>query len=145
MKNISKASLFIAGCSIIAGIASCGNPQDKNTKTTEKTTANDSLQKYVNERLDIYEKVKLTTNLNDLTINERKILPLLIQSAQIMDDLFWKQAYPQRDSLLNTIKDEKQSLLSGLTMAPGTDLMEISPLYRVLALSQMPPVFILQE
>lgn len=119
MKNISKASLFIAGCSIIAGIASCGGPQDKNTTATEKTTSsNDSLQNYVNDRIDIYEKVKLTTNLNDLTINERKILPLLIQSAQIMDDLFWKQAYPQRDSLLNTIKDEKTKSFIWINYGP---------------------------
>jgi hypothetical protein len=108
MKNISKASVFIAGCSIIMGIASCGNPQGNSNQQTKKaTSAEDSLQTYVNDRLAIYEKVKLTTNINDLTINERKILPLLIQAAQIMDELFWKQAYPQRDSLLTTIKDEK--------------------------------------
>ena len=99
---------FIAGCSIIMGIASCGNPQGNSNQQTKKaTSAEDSLQTYVNDRLAIYEKVKLTTNINELTINERKILPLLIQAAQIMDELFWKQAYPQRDSLLTTIKDEK--------------------------------------
>ncbi|TDQ09629.1 dipeptidyl-peptidase 3 family protein [Pedobacter metabolipauper] len=107
MKTITKASLFIAGCSIITAIASCTSPAG-NTKTTQKkTSAEDSLKKYVDARLDIYTKVKLTSNLNNLTVNERKILPLLIQAAKIMDDLFWKQAYPQRDSLLNTIKDEK--------------------------------------
>ena len=105
MKHISKATVFIAGCSIILGIASCSNPQgNTNQQTKQAPSAEDSLQRYVNERLAIYEKVKLTTNINDLTANERKILPLLIQAAQIMDQLFWKQAYPQRDSLLSTIK-----------------------------------------
>lgn len=108
MKHISKATVFIAGCSIILGIASCSNPQGNTDQQTKQTpSAEDSLQRYVNERLAIYEKVKLTTNINELTANERKILPLLIQAAQIMDQLFWKQAYPQRDSLLGTIKDEK--------------------------------------
>lgn len=104
MKYIKKASVFIAACSITAGVASCSNPK-QNSNTENK--ASDSLQQYVDSRLPIYEKVKLTTNLNGLTVNERKILPLLIQAARIMDDLFWKQAYPQRDSLLSTIKDEK--------------------------------------
>ena len=45
--------------------------------------------------------------MNELSISERKVLPLLIQAAKIMDDLYWKQVYPQRDSLLNTVKDEK--------------------------------------
>lgn len=106
MKYIKKASVFITVCSITAGIASCSNPK-QNSSTSNKADTSDSMQKYVASRLPIYEKVKLTSNLNGLTVNERKILPLLIQAARIMDELFWKQAYPQRDSLLATIKDEK--------------------------------------
>jgi hypothetical protein len=108
MKNLSKLTLIIAGCALVTGISSCSNPNG-NTNTTAKDTSSgeDSLQHYVNDRIAIYEKVKLSTNLNELSANERKILPLLIQAAQIMDELFWKQAYPQRDSLLSTIKDEK--------------------------------------
>lgn len=111
MNKTTKAALFLAGCSIIAGIGSCTNTSGTKTATTTTTekpgAAKDSLQEYVHNRLDIYETVKLTTNLNVLGANERKILPLLIQAAQIMDELFWKQAYPQRDSLLAGLKDEK--------------------------------------
>lgn len=110
MNKTIKAALFLAGCSIIAGLGSCTNTSGTRTatNTTEKPNAvKDSLQEYVHKRLDIYETVKLTTNLNVLSANERKILPLLIQAAQIMDELFWKQAYPQRDSLMAALKDEK--------------------------------------
>lgn len=80
------------------------------TNSTQESSAKkdvDSLTEYVAQRLPIYEKVRLSTDLNLLTPNERKVLPLLIEAAQIMDELFWKQAYPQRDSLLAAIKDEK--------------------------------------
>jgi hypothetical protein len=110
MNKTTKAALFLAGCSIIAGLGSCTNTSGTKTATTttEKPSAvKDSLQEYVHKRLEIYETVKLTTNLNVLSANERKILPLLIQAAQIMDELFWKQAYPQRDSLMAGLKDEK--------------------------------------
>ncbi|QNK62865.1 Zn-dependent hydrolase [Pedobacter sp. PAMC26386] len=111
MNKTTKAALFLAGCSIIAGIGSCTNTSGNKTATTTTTekpgAIKDSLQEYVHKRLDIYETVKLTTNLNALSANERKILPLLIQAAQIMDELFWKQAYPQRDSLMAGLKDEK--------------------------------------
>ncbi|MEJ2883996.1 dipeptidyl-peptidase 3 family protein [Pedobacter sp. GR22-6] len=117
MKYIHKATLFIAGCSIISGIAACTNPRENSAKTTA-TVAEDSLQKYVDERLAIYETVKLSTNLNELSPNERKILPLLIQAAKIMDELFWKQAYPQRDSLLNTVKDEKTKSFIWINYGP---------------------------
>lgn len=119
MKNLSKLTLIIAGCAIATGISSCGNPQgNTNTHAKEVTSSEDSLQRYVNERIAIYEKVKLSTNLNDLSATDRKILPLLIQAAQIMDDLFWKQAYPQRDSLLSTIKDEKTKAFVWINYGP---------------------------
>ncbi|ALL04146.1 Zn-dependent hydrolase [Pedobacter sp. PACM 27299] len=119
MKNLSKLTLIIAGCAIATGISSCGNPQgNTNTHAKAVTSSEDSLQRYVNERIAIYEKVKLSTNLNDLSATDRKILPLLIQAAQIMDDLFWKQAYPQRDSLLSTIKDEKTKAFVWINYGP---------------------------
>ena len=106
MKNTTRAMLFITGCMTIVIIASCNNSRQNTDADSGNKTTKDSLQSYVDQRIAIYETVKLTTNLNDLTVSERKILPLLIQAAQIMDDLFWKQTYPQRDSLLNSIKDD---------------------------------------
>ncbi|HKG08494.1 MAG TPA: hypothetical protein VKB19_18645 [Pedobacter sp.] len=128
MKYIKRASLFVTGCSIIAGIASCNNPKgNNNTNTKDKASENDSLQKYVDSRLGIYEQVKLTTNLNNLTASERKILPLLIQAAQVMDELFWKQAYPQRDSLLNVIKDENTRSFIRINYGPWDRLNDDKP------------------
>ncbi|HEX8607164.1 MAG TPA: Zn-dependent hydrolase, partial [Pedobacter sp.] len=85
---------------------------------TKEVAGRDSLQTYVDERLAIYEKVKLTTNINDLSVSERQILPLLIQAAKVMDDLYWKQVYPQRDSLLNTIRDEKTKSFIWINYGP---------------------------
>ncbi len=106
MKKLNITSVLFLGVSIAACLFACTNTENNTVKNSEKKTT-DSLQDYVDQRIGIYEKVKLTTNLNVLTASERNVLPLLIEAAKIMDELFWKQAYPQRDSLLNTIKDEK--------------------------------------
>jgi hypothetical protein len=129
MNKSTKAALFFTGCSIIAGIVSCtSNPETKNTTTTATTTAvRDSLPAYVHSRLDIYEPVKLTTNLNALSTNDRKVLPLLIQAAQIMDELFWKQAYPQRDSLLAVVKDEDTKTFIKINYGPWDRLNNDKP------------------
>ncbi|MEJ5993720.1 Zn-dependent hydrolase [Pedobacter sp. Du54] len=105
MTNLRKNSILFIGLSFTIALFSCNNT-DKTTAKKATKKVNDTLQDYVDSRIKIYEKVKLSTNLNQLTPSERKVLPLLIQAAAIMDELFWKQAYPQRDSLLNTIKDE---------------------------------------
>lgn len=58
------------------------------------------------EKLDQYVSVKLTTDLSVLSENQRKMIPLLIDAAKIMDSLFWYDAYGQRDSLLAALDDE---------------------------------------
>jgi len=97
--------LMVALCLTILLTACNSNPQMKDGQIAGNKT--DSLLDYVADRLPIYEKVKLTTDLDRLTASERKMIPLLIEAAKVMDELFWKQAYPQRDSLLKEIKDEK--------------------------------------
>lgn len=108
MNFFTDTSRLITGLFLIVSLVSCNQSKTKSTASDIKNVSvKDSLQKYVDERLDIYEKVKLTTNINELSAADREILPLLIQAAQIMDEIYWKQVYPQRDSLLNTIKDDK--------------------------------------
>jgi len=47
----------------------------------------------VEPRPEIYANFALTADLSYYTENQRKMIALLIEAAQIMDDLFWKQAY----------------------------------------------------
>lgn len=81
-------------------LSSCSPGTDKELESKE------SLQTYVAERLPIYAKVKLETDTKRLTENEQKMLPLLIEAAQVMDELFWTQVYPQRDSLIAAVHDQ---------------------------------------
>jgi hypothetical protein len=128
MKNINKAALYFMGCSFITGMISCTNTTDNKVVTTEKPRAvRDSLQTYVHQRIATYESVKLTTNLNALTPGDRKVLPLLIQAAQIMDELYWKQVYPQRDSLLAKVKDEKTKTFIRINYGPWDRLNADKP------------------
>ena len=59
------------------------------------------------QKLQDYAEVRLTANLGHLTVRQRQTLSVLIEAAGIMDDLFWKQAYGDRASLLGTIPDEE--------------------------------------
>ena len=109
-----------------AVLSACGGGS-KPAEDKNGTVQKDSLISYVADRLPIYEKVKLTTNINQLSVNDRKILPLLIQAAEIMDELYWKQVYPQRDSLLATIKDEKTRDFVNINYGPWDRLNNDKP------------------
>ncbi|MDF3076544.1 MAG: Zn-dependent hydrolase [Sphingobacteriaceae bacterium] len=95
--------LVIPAFALSIAISSCSTP----TKPAESSAqSNDSLKNYVDEHLAGYAKVKLTADLSNLTEGERKMIPLLIEAAKVMDTLYWKQSYPQHDSLMNAIQDE---------------------------------------
>ncbi|WP_231460620.1 Zn-dependent hydrolase [Pedobacter sp. Leaf132] len=125
MKNLYKSNILLI--SLVASVfAACNG---NNTTETNKPVAvqKDSLTDYVAQRLPIYERVKLSTDLNSLSVSDRKILPLLIQAAEIMDELFWKQTYPQKDSLLATIKDEKTREFFAINYGPWDRLNNDKP------------------
>ena len=59
----------------------------------------------INERLDDYTSFRLESDLSILSENERRMLPLLIEAARVMDGLFWCQTYGDKDELLSRIDD----------------------------------------
>ena len=59
----------------------------------------------IQERLAQYAPVRLKFDLSPLTASERKIVPLLIEAAQAMEDAFWVQAYGDREALLALTAD----------------------------------------
>lgn len=85
-------------CCLLA--LSCNSGETKKEKEVEKSNHFDSLAAV---RIGKYQKVKLTADLSKLKPYEREMLPLLIEAAQIMDELFWKQSYGDKASLLNGI------------------------------------------
>lgn len=67
----------------------------------QKQEPNNAMQRKVND----FVEVELTTDISHLTENEKAMLPLLFEAAQLMDDIFWMQAYGDRSKLLSNIAD----------------------------------------
>ncbi|MCR9011193.1 dipeptidyl-peptidase 3 family protein [Gabonibacter chumensis] len=49
---------------------------------------------------DQYAEFTLTTDMSKLTENEKKMLPILIEVADIMEEIFWQNAYGDKEELL---------------------------------------------
>ena len=54
-----------------------------------------------------YEKVKLTTDLTSLSDAEKKMIPLMIKAAEVMDEIFWFESFGGQDTLLSKLDNEK--------------------------------------
>ncbi len=73
----------------------------------------------VTPRPDIYADFTLTADLGALTDNQREMIGLLIDASQIMDDLYWRQAYGENyESWLESIADADTRRFAELNYGP---------------------------
>jgi len=108
------ATTLIAGAAHSAGSAS--NPEAKPPATV------------VPARPEIYAPFTLTADLSGLSANERRMLGLFVDAAVIMDDLFWRQAYGDRDKLLDSLKhDAKLQQFARINYGPWDRLAGNAP------------------
>ncbi len=79
-------------------------------------------------RPGIYAPVTLSADLKGLTDKERTMVGLLIDAAEIMDDLFWQQAYPgDRAALLAGLKDAEMRRFAEINYGPWDRLAGNAP------------------
>ena len=91
--------------------------------TNQKVEVKNEMQAKVDE----YVKVDLTTAINHLSEKEKQILPLLFDAAEMMDDIYWQQAYGNKDELLNGIKDSATREFAKIQYGPWDRLNDNKP------------------
>jgi hypothetical protein len=70
-------------------------------------------------RLDIYKPVTLSADLSHLSENQKKMIVLLIEASDIIDELFWLQAFGEdKASFLASIEDEKVREFARINYGP---------------------------
>ncbi|WP_291117522.1 dipeptidyl-peptidase 3 family protein [Empedobacter sp. UBA7248] len=97
---MKKSSIFL-GLIAFAGVLSSCSTQKAATESTQTST--EMTKDYA---FQYYAQVPLTTDISHLTKNEKEILRLMFKTADIMDDLFWQQAYGAKIDLMDETKGE---------------------------------------
>jgi hypothetical protein len=101
---------------VLLSFSGCKHPQTKNMKTS-------NLEKKVEE----YVPFALKTDLSKLSENQKKMLPLLIEVAQIMDDIYWKEAYGDKDKLFASLTTDAQREFANINYGPWDRLDNNKP------------------
>ena len=91
-------------------------------KTSENTKDEEMKQ-----RLAQFEEVTLTTDLSWLSDSEKEILGILIDAAKLMDDIFWMEAYGDKEELLNSIENEYAREYAKIHYGPWDRLKNNAP------------------
>ncbi len=78
-------------------------------------------------KVDDYVRIKLEADLDELSENQRAMLPLLAEAAQIMDGLFWRQAYGDKGGLLSEVNNPAARRFAEINYGPWDRLGDNQP------------------
>lgn len=102
---------------LIAAFTACQQPAPKETKQQDP----------MDELLNKYVHVPLTSDISHLNDNEKQMLRLLFQTADLMDEIFWLQNVGEKDAFLAGIADPKAKEFAKLNYGPWDELDNQKP------------------
>lgn len=70
-------------------------------ETTPESLENTEIVEVKNDSLKTYAKVRLDSDISHLTEKERAMLILFIKASEVMDEIFWEEAYGDKKQLLS--------------------------------------------
>ncbi len=115
MKKISIIVVFVLiGLTFIQ----CNSPVKENEVVEVKQ---DTLTPLVTvaERLSIYANVTLTSDISNLSDNQKALLPLLFEIADLMEDIYWKQVISEpKEDFLSKIQNTDAKKFAKINYGP---------------------------
>jgi len=107
---------------VMALFGTACNESSENEQTTDEKPMTE-MEKKVNE----FASFKLTTDLTKLTEKEKQMLPILFEAASIMNDVFWIQAFGDKQVALDSAKDEATKKFVEINYGPWERLNDNKP------------------
>ena len=119
--------ILIAGLAL--GLVACGGgAPDATPAPSAPDAAPPAAAAAVPARPDVYAGFTLESDLSGLTDNQRDMLVLMFEAAQIMDDLFWRQAFGDGyEAWLDTIGVAAERRFAELNYGPWDRLDDEKP------------------
>jgi hypothetical protein len=86
-----------------------------------------STQDTIMMKLNDFASFTLTTDITRLTGREKQMIPLMIEAAAIMDEMFWEEAYGDKDTLLDKLESDALKKLVMINYGPWERLNNNAP------------------
>ena len=120
--SILCVALFLSACQKAESPAAAEQADSSAPAPSSADTVSEK-----NSRFDIYATVRLNADLGHLSDRQKQMIPLLIEASKLMDDLFWKQAYGDKDAFLAGIADPAQRRFAEINYGPWDRLAADQP------------------
>lgn len=128
--SLRPLSLAIA-LTFATGLAACQRAEQTPAPAgTSAEAATDAAAQPANDiaaKVAAYAEVPLTADLSTLAEGDRQAIRLLLQAGEIMDALFWKQTWGDKDALLSGISDPATRRFAEINYGPWDRLDNDAP------------------
>jgi hypothetical protein len=123
-----RTCLALAFAAAVAGLGACkrDTPAPAAPAATATPAAPATLT-YAQQHAGDYVAVPLTADLSAFDAQEKQMLALLVQAAQVMDAIYWQQSYGDRQPLLDKIADPATRALAEVNYGPWDRLNADTP------------------
>ena len=119
--------LFLFPAVTVLLLTACGGPADE-VPVVESGQAEEPVIETTIPRPDIYAEYPLVADLSHLSDGQRRMIVLLIEASQVMDDLFWRQSYgDDYQEWLQTIGVDDARRFAEFNYGPWDRLNDESP------------------
>jgi len=116
MKRTKITAAFFTGLLIMI-LGACG----------EGASNQDVQAELIQGKKAMYTKVKLASDLGTLSEKQEQMIPILIEIADIMDGLFWQQAYGDKAAFLAKIENKDARAFAEINYGPWDRLNDNAP------------------
>ena len=114
-KNLLIIFAFIG----IIAITGCDENREKKSDKNETTEQPYKMKKYA--------KVKLTADISHLSDNQKDMLLLLFEAADLMDEIFWQENVDEKDAFMLGINNEKDRKYALINYGPWDEMNNLAP------------------
>jgi hypothetical protein len=98
----------------------CSNTDSKKETQTE-------VKSEIQQKVEEFAPFKLTTDLSVLTEKEKQMLPLLLETAKIMDEIYWMEAFGNKNELFQEEMDQHTKKFLEINYGPWERLNNNEP------------------
>ncbi|MDX1443879.1 MAG: Zn-dependent hydrolase [Gammaproteobacteria bacterium] len=130
---MKRISFLLAAGTLGLLLSACDNSPHPNA-TQAKDSSNETRvdqysvkEDYLEKRKDIYAPFTLDVDLSHLSDSQRQMIGKLIEASYIMDDLFWRQAWGDKEALLGVIDDADARRFADINYGPWDRLNDEEP------------------
>jgi len=99
----------------------------QHTQVDKQAEAQNQKQAEMQQKINQYIEVKLTTDTSLLNDKEKKMLVHLLKAVQYMDPAFWQQTYGDKDELMSRIKDDLTRKYAEINYGPWDRMDDNKP------------------